>query len=210
VQPVEIYIDSDWGVDKETGRSTAGDVVFLYGNPVSWFCQKQDCVSLSTSEAEYKTQTYAFKEGMYFINLLHSEMNIQITPVQTHIDNIGADYMAEQVVTNKRTKHISLSYHYAREQVQIFKKYYLSYAGMGYSGGGVVVFLNIAAYLGRVRICVLCMSRWRQSFQHYLTCTVRKFSRRSAPGGLSILGYFCVFMPFAYLHIAGFPNPGHM
>ena len=60
VQPVEIYIDSDWGGDKETGRSTAGGVVFLYGNPVSWFCQKQDCVSLSTSEAEYKTQTYAF------------------------------------------------------------------------------------------------------------------------------------------------------
>jgi len=41
--------------------------------------------SLSTSEAEYKTQTYALKEGMYFINLLQSEMNIQITPVQTRM-----------------------------------------------------------------------------------------------------------------------------
>jgi hypothetical protein len=127
VQPVEIYIDSDWGGDKETGRSTAGGVVFLYRNLVSWFCQKQDCISLSTSEAEYKTQTYAFKEGMYFINLLQSEMNIQMTPVQTHIHNIGAAYMAEQVVTNKRTKHMSLSYHYAREQVQIFKNYYPTY-----------------------------------------------------------------------------------
>jgi hypothetical protein len=36
---------------------------------------------------------------------------------------------------------------------------------------------------------------------------VRKFSRRFAPGGLSIRGYFCVFWPFAYLRIAGFPNP---
>jgi hypothetical protein len=54
-------------------------------------------------------------------------MNIQITPVQTHIDNIGAADMAEQVVTNKKTKHISLSHHYAREQVQIFKKYYLTH-----------------------------------------------------------------------------------
>jgi hypothetical protein len=107
VQPVEIYIDSDWGGDKETGRSTAGRVVCLYGNPVSWFCQKQDCVSLSTSEAEYKILTYAFKEGMYFINLLQSETNIQITPVQTHIDIIGAAYMAEQVVTNKKEQNIS-------------------------------------------------------------------------------------------------------
>jgi len=64
---------------------------------------------------------------MYFINLLQSEMNIQITPVQTHVDNIGAAYMAEQVVTNKRTKHISPAYHYAREQVQIFKNYSLKY-----------------------------------------------------------------------------------
>ena len=35
--------------------------------------------------------------------------------------------MAEQVVTNKKTKHISLPYHYARERVQIFKNYYLTY-----------------------------------------------------------------------------------
>jgi hypothetical protein len=30
-----------------------------------------------------------------------------------------------------------------------------------------------------------------------------------APGGLSILGCFCVFGPFAYLRIPGFPNPGY-
>jgi hypothetical protein len=127
VKPLQIYIDSDWGGDKETGRSTSGGIIFLYGNPVAWFCQKQSDVSLSTSEAEYKTQTYAFKEGMYFINLIQSEMDIQLTPVETLIDNIGAAYMAEQVVTNKKTKHISLSYHYAGEQVQIFKNYYLTY-----------------------------------------------------------------------------------
>ena len=47
--------------------------------------------------------------------------------MQTHIDSIGAAYMAQHVVTNKRPKHISLSYHYAREQVQIFKNYSLEY-----------------------------------------------------------------------------------
>ena len=79
------------------------------------FSHKQDCVSLSTSEAENTTQTYAFKEGMYFINLLQSEMSIHITPAQTHIDSIGAAHMAEQAVTKRRTKCISSSYHYARK-----------------------------------------------------------------------------------------------
>jgi hypothetical protein len=57
VQHLEILTDSEWEGDKETGRFTAGGVIFLYGNPVTWFCQKQGDVSLSTSEAEYKTQT---------------------------------------------------------------------------------------------------------------------------------------------------------
>jgi len=37
--------------------------------------------------------------------------------------------MAEQVVSNKTTNHLSLSshYEYAREQVQIFKNYHLTY-----------------------------------------------------------------------------------
>ena len=36
--------------------------------------------------------------------------------------------MAEQVVTNKRPKYISLSYRYVREQVQTFKNYSLKVA----------------------------------------------------------------------------------
>ena len=55
--------------------------------------------------------------------------------------------------------------------------------------GEGVVLLNIAAYLDRLRIRVFCMSITRRTFRH---CTVRKFSRRFASAGLSILGYFCV------------------
>jgi hypothetical protein len=67
-QSLEKFIDSKWGGDKEIGRSTARGIIFLYGIPVTWFCQKQGDVSLSTSEAGYKTQTYAFMEATYFIN----------------------------------------------------------------------------------------------------------------------------------------------
>jgi len=55
VRPLKMFIDINWEGDKETGRSTAGGIIFIYGNPVTWFCQKQGDVSLITSEAEYKT-----------------------------------------------------------------------------------------------------------------------------------------------------------
>ena len=92
--------------------------VFLYGNPVTWFSEKQSDVSLSSTEAEYKTLTAGFKEAHYFINLMQVEMKIPVTPITSYIDNVAAAIMAEQSVTNKRTKHINLRYHYAREQIK--------------------------------------------------------------------------------------------
>lgn len=60
-------MDADWAGDPEDRKSTTEAIVFYHGNPVSWISQKQKTVSTSTSEAEYKTMTYAFKEGLYSI-----------------------------------------------------------------------------------------------------------------------------------------------
>jgi hypothetical protein len=68
--------------------------------------QGDDDVALLTSETEDKTQMYASKEGKYFTNLSHSDMNIQETPVQTRIDNKGAAYNTEPGDTNRRTKTV--------------------------------------------------------------------------------------------------------
>jgi len=70
--------------------------------------------------------------------------------------------------------------------------------------GGGVVLLNIAAYLDRSRIRVFCMSR---SCQYFDTNSLYRPKIFAAPAGLSILGYFCVFGPFAHLRIPGFPIP---
>ena len=125
--PVVVYTDSDWGSDRIDGRSTSGVLVLIYGNPATWSTEKQTNVALSTSEAEYIALTSGFKEAKYFINLMQVEMKIQVTPILSKIDNIGAGYMGEQSVTNKRTKHIDLRYHYVREEIQEFKNFDLEY-----------------------------------------------------------------------------------
>ena len=124
---LEIYTDSDWGSDQIDGRSTTGLIINLYGNPVMWVTEKQTNTALSTSEAEYIAITAGFKEAKYFFHLMQVEMKIRVTPIKSWIDNVGAGFMAEQSVTNKRTKHINLRYHYVREEISEFKNFEMEY-----------------------------------------------------------------------------------
>src|SRR3954468_3470236 len=47
------YTDADWAGDKVGRNSTSGACQFLARSLVSWSSKKQNCVSLSTAEAEY-------------------------------------------------------------------------------------------------------------------------------------------------------------
>jgi len=47
------YTDADWGDDLDESRSTSGYVFTLGGGAISWCSKKQDCIALSTIEAEY-------------------------------------------------------------------------------------------------------------------------------------------------------------
>ncbi|KAA0067564.1 Retrovirus-related Pol polyprotein from transposon TNT 1-94 [Cucumis melo var. makuwa] len=47
------YCDADWAGSADDQKSTSGGCFFLGNNLVSWFSKKQNCVSLSTAEAEY-------------------------------------------------------------------------------------------------------------------------------------------------------------
>ncbi|XP_050887053.1 secreted RxLR effector protein 161-like [Lathyrus oleraceus] len=47
------YYDADWAGNADDRKSTSRGCFFLGNNLISWFSKKQNCVSLSTAEAEY-------------------------------------------------------------------------------------------------------------------------------------------------------------
>jgi len=50
-----------------------------------------------------------------------------LNPVETYGDNKGAIFMVKQRISNNRSKHIDIDYHYARGKVQDDKTFTVNY-----------------------------------------------------------------------------------
>ena len=112
------YADADWAGDVSTRRSTTGYVFQVQGNTVSWCSKRQGCVATSTTEAEYIALTTASQKAVWLRRLLESVLKKQDKPTKLYEDNQGTIELTKNPKFHNRTKHIDVSYHYAREQVE--------------------------------------------------------------------------------------------
>jgi len=69
---VRIFGDSDSGYanDQVDKKSTTGYCTFVGGNLVTWRSKKQDVVSRSSAEAEYRVMAHTTCEMVWLKNLL--------------------------------------------------------------------------------------------------------------------------------------------
>eukprot|EP00961_Rhodomonas_salina_P100373 1349740-Rhodomonas_salina.1 len=56
--------------DPDTTKSVTGYVLSLNNTPVSWKAKRQDCVTLSSAEAEYVAASMAGQEVVYLRAIL--------------------------------------------------------------------------------------------------------------------------------------------
>ena len=83
-----------------------GYVLTFNNAPVSWKAKRQDCVTLSSAEAEYVAASMCRQEVVYLRAILRSFGYEQQKPTQVWEDNAACIAMSENPVNRKFTQHI--------------------------------------------------------------------------------------------------------
>ncbi|KAJ9564855.1 LOW QUALITY PROTEIN: hypothetical protein OSB04_000821 [Centaurea solstitialis] len=115
---IEGFTDADYDGDPTSRRSTTGYCVFVGRNLVSWKSKKQNVVSRSSAESEYRAMAQTTCELIWLRNLLGELGFAQSKPMNLYCDNEVAIHIANNPVFHERTKHIEVDCHFTREKLE--------------------------------------------------------------------------------------------
>jgi hypothetical protein len=111
------FSDTDWAGCPDTRCSITGWYMFLGDSLISWKSVKQDRVSKSSTESEYRAMSAACSEAVWLRGLLAEIGFPQTTPTLLHADNTSAIQIATNPVFYERTKHVEVNCHSIQEAV---------------------------------------------------------------------------------------------
>ena len=111
------YSDSDWAGDADDRKITSGGCFFVGNNLVSWHSKKQNCVYLSTAQAEYIAAGSCCTQMLWMKHMLH-DYGFPQGMLSLFCDNTSAINISKNPVLHSRTKHIEIRYHFIRKLVE--------------------------------------------------------------------------------------------
>ncbi|PHT51530.1 hypothetical protein CQW23_05992 [Capsicum baccatum] len=115
---VKAYCDSDWAACPDSRKLVSGYIVLLGNSPLSWKLKKQETISLSSAEAEYRALRKVAGALVWLSGLLE-ELTVPIpTPIIVFCDSQSALHIARNPVFHERTKHIEVDCHFVRNLLQ--------------------------------------------------------------------------------------------
>nr|GEY66377.1 copia protein [Tanacetum cinerariifolium] len=111
------FLDADYARCKDTFKSTSGGAQFLGEKLVSWSLKKQDCMALSTAEAEYVSLSACCAQVLWMRTQL-TDYGFYFNKIPIYCDLKSAIAISCNPVQHSRTKHIAVRYHFIKEHVE--------------------------------------------------------------------------------------------
>ena len=145
--------DSDWASDNSTCRSQTGYFIKLAKGLISWTSRAQQTIALSSTEAEYMALSDCSHQVVWMHTLLR-ELGYNLKPIPICSDNQRLIFISSNPVTEKRSKHIDIQYHYVREVIarKLAEDYFIdgdnNPADLLTKNLGIVKFQKFRALLG--------------------------------------------------------------
>ena len=111
------YSNSDWAGDRVDRKSTSGTCHFLGRSLVCWSSKKQNCVSISTAEAEYIAAGSWCTQILWLKQTL-KDYGIHVKKIPLLCDNESAIKISHNPVRHSLMKHIDIRHHFLWDHVQ--------------------------------------------------------------------------------------------
>lgn len=115
---VRAYCDSSWAACPDSRRSMTGYIIFLGDSHVSRKSKKQEIMSLSSAEVEYRSLRKVVGELVWLNRLLKELTFWFFTSVDIFCDSKSTLHIARILVFHERTKHIKIDYHFVWTNLQ--------------------------------------------------------------------------------------------
>ncbi|WMV33928.1 hypothetical protein MTR67_027313, partial [Solanum verrucosum] len=97
-----------------TKRSVTGNLVKFGSSLVSWKWKKQQAVSRSSAEAEYRSMVIAIAKITWLLGLFQ-ELRVKVT---INSDSKVSLQIASDPIFHERTKHIEINCHFIRDKIK--------------------------------------------------------------------------------------------